>query len=70
MEKGVTVIEKWKKAVDKDRSFCALQTHFLKAFDGLPHEELVAKIHAHGFSLSFRLIHSYSSNRKPNSEVN
>ena len=54
------MLEKWKSAVDKGKSFGALLTDLSKAFDCLSHDVLLAKLHAYGFSLStLKLIHSY-----------
>ena len=47
-----TVLEKWKKRVDKGKSFEALLTDLLKAFEWLLHNLIVAKLNAYGFSLS------------------
>ena len=56
----LAMLEKWKFAVDKGKSFGALLTDLSKAFDCLPHELLLAKLHAYGFSIAaLRLIHSY-----------
>ena len=47
-----TVLEKWKEPVDKGKSFEALLTDLLKAFEWLLHNLIVAKLNAYGFSLS------------------
>ena len=61
------MIEKWKSAVDKGKSFGALLTDLSKAFDCLSHDLLLAKLHAYGFSLSaLKLIHSYLKNKAKN----
>ena len=58
------LLEKWKSAGDKGKSFGALLTDLSKAFDCLSHELLLAKLHAYGFSIAaLRLIHSYLTNR-------
>ena len=60
-----------KSAVDKGKPFGALLTNLSKAFDCLPHELLIAKLHSYGFSLNApRLIHSYLSNRRQRTKIN
>ena len=67
----LAMLEKWKSAVDKLKSFGALLTDLSKAFDCLSHELLLAKLHAYGFdTTALRLIHSYLSNRKQRTKVN
>ena len=67
----VALIGKWKSAKDKGKSFGAVLTDLSKAFDCLPHELILAKLHAYGFSLSaLRLIQSYLSNRKQRTKIN
>ena len=51
--------------------FGALLTDLSKGFDCLPHELLIAKLHAYGFSLAaLRLVRSYFSNRKQRTKIN
>ena len=67
----IALIGKWKSATDKGKSFGALLTDLSKAFDCLPHELLIAKLHAYGFRLAaLRLVRSYVSNRKQRTEIN
>ena len=67
----LAMLEKWKSAVDKGKSFCALLTDLSKAFDCLSHELLLAKLHAYGFSIAaLRLIHSYLTNRWLRTKIN
>ena len=65
------MLEKWKSVVDTGKSFGALLTNLSKAFDCLSDDLLLAKLHAHGFSLSvLKLIHSYLKNRKQRNKIN
>ena len=67
----LTMLEKWKKSVDKGEAFGALLTDLSKAFDCLNHELLIAKLNAYGFSLpALRLVHDYLSNRKQRTKIN
>ena len=61
----IALIEKSKSAPDKGKSFGALLIDLSKSFDCLPHELLIAQLHAYGFSLpALRLACSYLSNRQ------
>ena len=67
----LAMLEKWKSAVDKGKSFNALLADLSKAVDCLSHELLLAKLNAYGFSiLALRLIHSYLTNWKQRTKVN
>ena len=67
----LSMLEKWKRAVDNGKAFGLLLTDLSKAFDCLSHELLLAKLHAYGFSFAaLRLIHSYLTNRKQRTKVN
>ena len=58
-------------AVDNKKTFGALLTDLSRAFDCLPHDLLVAKLNAYGFSLpALRLVPSYLSNRKQRTKIN
>ena len=67
----LAMLEKWKLAVDNKGNFGALLTDLSKAFDCLPHDLLLAKLNAYGFSLpALRLVQSYVSNRKQRTKIN
>ena len=59
------MIDKWKKAVDKNKVFGAILTDLSKAFDCICHDLLIAKLHAYGMSLpALKMIQDYLMNRK------
>ena len=67
----LAMLEKWKSAVDKGKSFGALLTGLSKAFDCLSHERLLPKLHYYRFIISaLRLIHSYLKNRPQRTKIN
>ena len=67
----LTMLEKWKTVVDKKGNFGVLLTDLPKAFDCFPHNLLLAKLNAYGFSLpALRLVQSYLSNRKQRTKIN
>ena len=59
------LIENWKKHLDNKNIVGTVLMDLSKAFDCIPHDLLIAKLHAHGFtkkSLTFR--YSYLKRRK------
>ena len=67
----ITMLEKWKKAVDKGEYTSALFMDLSKAFDTINHDLLLAKLKTYGFSQSpVKLMHSYLKNRKQQVQIN
>ena len=67
----LALLKKWKAVVDKVIVFGALLTDLSKAFDGINHELLLAKLNAYGFTLpALKLVHDYLSDRKQRTRVN
>ena len=67
----VTMLEKWKKAVDKGEHVSALFMYLSKAFDTVNHDLLFAKLKAYGFSLNaVEVMRSYLKNRKQRVQIN
>ena len=67
----LSMLEKWKSAVDNKKVFGALLTDLSKAFDCLSHDLLIAKLNAYGFSVAaLRLVQNYLSNRKKRTKIN
>ena len=65
------MIEKWRKSLDECGTFGALLTDLSKAFNCLPHELLIAKLHAYGVDIpSLKLWHSYLTKRKQRVKLN
>ena len=67
----LAMVENCKKALDQGNEYVALLTDLFKAFDCLPHDLIVAKLHAYGFSIdSLKLIDSYLTERKKRVKIN
>ena len=67
----LTMLEKWKSAVDKGKIFGILMTDLSKAFDCLSHKLIIAKLNAYGFSLpALKLMQSYLTERKQRTKIN
>ena len=67
----LAMVENCKKALDQGNEHGALLTDLSKAFDCLPHDLIVAKLHTYGFSIdSLKLINSYLTERKQRVKIN
>ena len=65
------MLEKWKKALDKEENMTAIIMDLSKAFDTINHGRLLAELKAYGFSkqaLSFTC--SYLKNRRQRVQIN
>ena len=67
----ISLIESWKKSLDKKGHGGAILMDLSKAFDTIKHDLLLAKLHAYGFSKkALKLIHNYLSNRWHRTKIN
>ena len=67
----LSILEKWKSAIDNRKIFDALLTHLSKVFGCFSHDLLIAKLNSLGFSTAaLRLVQNYLSNRKQRTEIN
>ena len=67
----LSMLEKWKSAVDNKKVFGALLTDLSKAFDCLSHDLLITKLNGYGFSMAaLRLIQNDLSNREQRTKIN
>ena len=58
------IIEMWRRCLDENKVVGAILMDLSKAFDSLPHDLLIAKLHAYGFSHdALTLLLSYLSGR-------
>ena len=64
------LIEHWKKALDENFVAGTVLMDLSKAFDCIPHDLLIAKLHAYGFSQKrVTFIYSYLKRRKQNVKI-
>ena len=67
----LSMLEKWKSAIDNRKMFSDLLTDLSKAFDCLSHGLLIAKLNAYEFSIAaLRLEQNYLSNHKQRTKIN
>ena len=67
----LTMTEKWRASLDQNGTRAALLTDLSKVFDCLPHDLLIAKLHAYGCDLpSLKLLNSYLRNRHQRVKIN
>ena len=65
------MIEKWRKSLGDGDVFGNLVTDLSKAFSCLPHELLIAKLHAYGVDIpSVKLLHPYLTKREQRVKLN
>ena len=65
------LIEEWKKSFDDKNIVGAVLMDLSKAFDYIPHDLLVAKLHAYGLSMDeITFIYSYMKRRKQGVKIN
>ena len=66
----IRLIENWKKALDEKFFVGAVLMDLSKAFDCIPHDLLIAKLHAYGFSeKTITFIYFYLKCRKQNVKI-
>ena len=65
------MIEKWRESLDSGVNFGALLTDLSNAFDCLPDDFLIAKLHAYGLDMpSLKLLYSYLTKRRQRVKIN
>ena len=66
----IRLIENWKKALDEKFFVGAVLMDLSKAFDCIPHDLLITKLHTYGFSeKTVIVIYSYLNHRKQNVKI-
>ena len=67
----IRLIENWKKSLDQKKFVGAVLMDLSKAFDSIPHDLLIAKLHAYGFSIdAVTFFYSYLKRRNQNVKIN
>ena len=67
----IRLIENWKKSLDQKKFVGAVLMDLSKAFDSIPHDLLIAKLYAYGFSIdAVTFFYSYLKRRNQNVKIN
>ena len=67
----ISMIENWRKNMDKGKSSVVLLTDLSNAFDWILHDLLVAKLEVYGFSYQpLKFMYSYVTDRKHRTKLN
>ena len=65
----IRLIENWKKSLDQNKFVGAVLADLSKVFDSIPHDLLIAKMHAYGFS-NESFFYSYLKRCKQSVKIN
>ena len=67
----IRLIENWKQSLGHQTFVGAVLMDLSEAFDCIPYDFLIAKMHAYGFSIdSLKIFFSYLKGRKQNVKIN
>ena len=67
----IRLLEEWRKCIDDGNLVGAILMDLSKAFDCIPHDLLIAKLHAYGFQRgAFNYIYDYLKDRRQCIKIN
>ena len=67
----IRLIERWKRCLDKSGAIVGIPMDLSKAYDCIPHDLLIANMHAYGLGIkAIKLLHSYLTNKTQGTKIN